>query len=70
MGGQDALRGALGPEAQIILNDPAIFAGSSWQQMAHQIKVLFAGANSMARYVVKNYPRSDRPEKKEAGGGE
>ncbi len=70
VGGQDGLRGALGPEAQIILNEPAIFAGSNWQQMAHQIKVLFAGANSMARYVVRSYPRSDRPEKKEAGGEE
>jgi hypothetical protein len=76
LGGQPELRDALGSDALRILQDPGKGAGD-WQSMAEQIRVVFAGANAMAEYVVDHYPRSDKTEqkanggeKKEGGGGE
>jgi hypothetical protein len=57
LGGQPGLQKALGPEARAILADPARWATANWQQMAEQIRVIFAGANQMAKHVVDTYPR-------------
>ena len=61
IGGQPDLREALGGVAlQVLLftaNAPA-----TYQQMAEQIFIVFEGANKMADYVVKNYPRTEKTE--------
>jgi hypothetical protein len=61
IGGQPKLKEALGADAQRILNSPGTWAkaqvSGDWTKMADEIKTIFAGANSMAEYVVKNYLR-------------
>lgn len=52
LGGQPALRGAMGPFAQA-----ALFADTpdTWEGLGNNIKLVFAGANSMSKYVAKTY---------------
>jgi hypothetical protein len=71
LGGQRELRAALGPDAIRILQNPGTWAGN-WQSMAEQIRVVFAGANAMAKYAVDHYPRTEKREKgeEEGRGGE
>jgi hypothetical protein len=61
IGGQPALRDALGSETLRVLANPATWTGS-WQSMAEQIRIVFAGANEMAKYAVEHYPRSEKKE--------
>ena len=63
LGGQPEVRDALGTAALQILNNPSSWGGS-WQAMAEQIRILFAGANAMTKYVVDNYDTKE-PEPKE-----
>jgi hypothetical protein len=58
LGGQPALKKALGPEAEKILNNPASWTGN-WQRMAEQIRTLFHAANELGKYVAANYPKRD-----------
>jgi len=73
LGGQPRLQQALGDDALRILRNPATWGGS-WESMAEQIRVIFAGANAMAKYVVDNYPRHEKKaesgEEKEGGDKE
>jgi hypothetical protein len=65
IGGQPALRDALGTETLQVLQTAG--APASYEQMAEQIRIVFAGANSMTEYVVKNYPRRETKEGGEGG---
>ncbi len=65
IGGQPALRDALGADARRILETPD--QPLDWRGMAEQIRIVFAGANAMAKYVVAHYPRQKPTEHK---GGE
>ena len=60
LGGQPEVRDALGKAALGILNNPGTWAGT-WEAMAEQIRILFAGANSMTRYVVDHYDTHEKP---------
>lgn len=64
LGGQPQLQQALGKDALAILQNPGTWVGS-WQSMAQQIQVIFAGANGMAKYVVDNYPRREKTSESE-----
>jgi hypothetical protein len=61
LGGQPALRKALGPEALKILNTPGSWAGN-WQRMAEQLQVMFSAANELGKYVEANYPKRESTE--------
>lgn len=63
IGGQPALRDALGTDALRVLENPGTWGGS-WQSMADQIRAVFAGANAMATYVVDHYSNGDKAEQK------
>jgi hypothetical protein len=69
VGGQPALLGALGIPAMSYLQTPSNWA-QSWEMMAFQMGLIFAGANRMAKYVVEHYPRSERAAEKKKEGGE
>ena len=62
LGGQPPLQAALGPMAVSLLRSPSIYATNQWDQTAQHIRLIFHGANAMAAYVVKTYPRADRPQ--------
>jgi len=64
LGGQPEVRDALGTAALQILNNPSSWGGS-WQAMAEQIRILFAGANSMTKYVDDHYDKHEDAEPKE-----
>ncbi|HXN57089.1 MAG TPA: hypothetical protein VN912_00720, partial [Candidatus Angelobacter sp.] len=66
MGGQPALRGALGIEGALILQNPGSWVGS-WESTVHQMQVMFAGASRMAQYVVEHYPKKEKKEKPKEG---
>jgi len=61
LGGQPEVRDALGSQALAILNDPTSFA-ANWQTMAEQIRVIFAGANAMTKYVDDKYSQKPATE--------
>ena len=65
MGGQPDLVNALGAESLQILRSPETWAGS-WPAMAEQIRIIFAGANAMTKYVYEHY--SPKQEKKASEG--
>jgi len=65
MGGQPDLVAALGAESLQILRSPETWAGS-WPAMAEQIRIIFAGANAMTKYVYEHY--SPKQEKKASEG--
>jgi hypothetical protein len=69
VGGQPALLGALGMPAMSYLQAPSTWA-QSWEMMALQMGLMFAGANRMAKYVVEHYPRSEKAAEKKKEGGE
>ena len=55
MGGRPELRKALGSEALKVLDS---MPATTWEGAAEQIRTVFAGANKMAAFVVKTYPRT------------
>lgn len=55
MGGRPDLQAAMGPQALKVLGS---MPAPTWEGAAEQIKTVFAGANAMAAWVVKNYPRT------------
>lgn len=61
LGGQPEVRDALGTDALRILNNPGTWGGT-WEAMAEQIRILFAGANAMTRYVVDHYEKKEKKE--------
>jgi len=66
LGGQPGLRGALGYEGALILQNPGSWVGS-WESTVHQMQVMFAGASRMAQYVVEHYPKKEKKEKPKEG---
>ena len=64
LGGQPEVRAALGSAALRILNNPSTWGGN-WEAMAEQIRILFAGANSMTKYVFDHYEKKEKAEPKE-----
>ena len=65
MGGQPDLVAALGAESLQILRSPERWAGS-WSDMAEQIRIIFAGANAMTKYVYDHYSPKQEKKAKEA----
>lgn len=55
LGGQPRLQVAMGlPALGVLGSSPA----PTWEGAAEQIRLVFAGANSLAAFVVKSYPRT------------
>lgn len=66
VGGQPALRDALGADARRILETPD--RPADWREMAEQIRIVFTGANAMANYVLQHYPQK-KPGGEKGGEG-
>lgn len=58
LGGQPALRKALGDKAFKMLQNHGGWSGD-WKTLADQVYTMFAAANNLAKYVEKNYPRRE-----------